>query len=108
MNPSLQKSALYGLNIPEYKRVVVSRFRLIAHNLRIETGRWSRIPPEDRMCQCQTGVQSEKHVIEECPLVSHIWEKYRHVNFTINNLLKCDTVEKVEAIYDVVNFYDSL
>ncbi len=30
--------------VPEYQRMVYTRYRLAAHNLRIETGRWLRVP----------------------------------------------------------------
>jgi len=46
--------------IPEFQRVTFSRFRLSAHNLKIETGRWSRIPKERRTCPCDNS-DRDKH-----------------------------------------------
>ncbi len=34
----------------EFKRIVYTRFRLSAHNLKVETGRWARLPREERVC----------------------------------------------------------
>ena len=51
INPDLEVHKTYtkciqlDLPIPEYTRVAFSRMRLSSHRLRIETGRWARIPP---------------------------------------------------------------
>ena len=37
--------------------------------------RWSRIPPEQRTCQCETGIQNEQHILV-CPLTQDISEKH--------------------------------
>jgi hypothetical protein len=53
INPTLQPSLIYrDPSIPEYLRVACTRLRLSSHRLRIETGRWSRIPRENRHCTC--------------------------------------------------------
>ena len=50
--------------IPDYKREAFTRIRVMSHNLRIETGRWSRTPTEQRVCQCDGDkVQTEQHVL---------------------------------------------
>ena len=36
--------------VPEYNRKAFTRLRLSSHKLKIETGRWSRIPKEARRC----------------------------------------------------------
>ena len=61
INPSLQVHDVYckelGIHIPEYLRVTFSRLRLSAHRLKIETGRWARLPREQRLCmwKCAGG-----------------------------------------------------
>ena len=40
------------LGIPDRDRVYATRLRLSSHKFTIETGRWSRIPREDRLCLC--------------------------------------------------------
>ncbi len=67
MNPRLSVHDVYRLSvsvIPENQREV---FSLVAHYVKIETGRWSRQPRDQRVCACRT-IQTEKHVITDCPL----------------------------------------
>ena len=71
MNPSLSVSCIYSSLVPEYLRVAYTRMRLSSHRLRIETGRWSRLPRENRLCPCGE-IQTEHHVMCECPLVKHL------------------------------------
>ena len=75
--------------IPDYHRESFSRIRLMSHNLKIETGRWSRIPRERRMCHCDNNhLQTEAHVLIDCVLTLNIRLRYPMLNFTdINNLL---------------------
>ena len=65
-------------SVDDYLRITFTRFRTSSHRLKIETGRWSRIDKERRVCQCGGGVQSEKHVLVDCELVSDIRRKYGH------------------------------
>ena len=47
----------------------LTRFRISAHNLAIERGRYSRppVPPELRICpNCVSGIQDEYHFLLEC------------------------------------------
>ena len=71
-NPMLTVHEMYtrtDVYIPDYQRESFSRLRLMSHNLRIETGRWSRTPAEQRLCLCDgSQVQTERHVLVECPL----------------------------------------
>ena len=62
----------------------------MSHNLKIETGRWSRVPREARVCICSTNVvQDECHVLLECPVSQHIRGMYNQLDFTsVDNLLK--------------------
>ena len=52
LNPDLEFHDIYksSVYIPDYLRVAFSRLRLMSHNLKIETGRWSRLPRESRLC----------------------------------------------------------
>ena len=53
LNPDLSTHNVYGktVYIPDYLRISFTRMRLMSHRLKIETGRWSRIPTEGRVCQ---------------------------------------------------------
>ena len=37
--------------IDERKRIVFTRFRVSSHSLKVETSRWARITPRDRVCE---------------------------------------------------------
>ena len=80
INPDLSVHPLYTSTnctpyIEDYLRITFTRFRLSSHRLRVEMGRWSRIPPEQRTCQCETGIQNEQHILV-CPLTQDIRERY--------------------------------
>ena len=90
MNPQMSVSQVYSqLNpyIPEHHRVQYTRLRLVSHNLRIETGRWARLPREQRLCRCGQ-VQTERHVIEECSLTRLIRDNNSHIKFSIPELFE--------------------
>ena len=53
--------------IPEHLRIAFTRVCLSSHRLRIDTGRWARIPRVRRLCDCG-AVQAEEHVLVRCPL----------------------------------------
>ena len=71
MNPTLSVSCIYSSLVPEYLRLAYTRIRLSSHRLRIETGRWSRLPRENRLCPFG-NIQSEQHVMCKCHLVKHL------------------------------------
>ena len=73
MNPELSVHPLYKVtdsksSIDDNLRITFSRIRLCSHRLRSETGRWSRVPPEQRFCpHCDNqAVQDEWHILR-CP-----------------------------------------
>ena len=73
LNPSLETHCVYNVSncnalfIAEYARIYFSRMRLSSHRLKIETGRWSRLHREQRLCDCGQ-IQDESHVFCDCPL----------------------------------------
>ncbi|MES9883146.1 MAG: reverse transcriptase family protein [Sedimenticola sp.] len=60
--------------IPELRRKTLSRFRLSAHSLAIETGRYNRTDRRDRVCaMCELNViEDEYHLILICPKYSEL------------------------------------
>ena len=60
--------------VPEFPRLAVTRLRLSSHYLRIETGRWSRLPQENRLCKCGQ-CQTEEHVLLNCKLTESLRSK---------------------------------
>ena len=65
LNPRLEVSSVYTMNIPEFDRIAFTRMRLSSHHLQYEKGRWSRIPPDERLCPCGMQ-QTDKHVLLDC------------------------------------------
>ena len=111
LNMSLEVHPVYRTNIfiPDHERVSFSRIRLMSHNLKIETGRWSRIPREGRVCQCDdTQIQTEAHVLLSCTLTNGIRLRYPMLNFTnINSLLSEDSYIQslCTYVYEILRIY---
>ena len=77
LNRTLTVHAVYTQRhaVPDSMRVDLSRLRLSSHRLRVETGRWARIPREERICSCELAeLQDEEHVILRCPKTRGIRE----------------------------------
>ena len=91
MNPSLEVNYIYTQNasVPEFHRIAFTRLRLMSHRLRIETGRWTRpkTPLERRLCRCN-AIQSEQHVLLECPLTAHLRNPYINGYSDISSLFE--------------------
>ena len=104
LNPTLEKSCLYTQDVPEHVRIKITRLRLSSHNLKIETGRWSRLPKEERLCSCGV-IQTERHIIENCTLAERIREKYSLNNVNTVSVLKCSTMTDIWFINDVLSCF---
>ena len=80
INPSLSVHDMYTSTdkyVPDYRRTEMTRFRVGSHRLRIETGRWTRTPPELRLCSCGLNtVQDETHVVFHCLYTEELRVKY--------------------------------
>ena len=106
LNPNLTLHRIYSEKeyITEFKRVNFTRFRLSSHNLKIETGRWSRIPREDRLCECGE-IQDELHVTLHCPQTNAIREKFELYNIhSLNVLMEHPLI--VDIIHEVINVFN--
>ena len=111
LNPDLNTHKIYGrtVYIPDYIRVSFTRLRVMSHNLRIETGRWSKLDRERRVCRCNnTSVQDEKHVLLHCSLSNTVRTKYPMLPFSsINNLMRCDDIANTcRFINEVLKIYE--
>ena len=67
INPNLQTSP-FLVKFHRFSGDII-RFRLGSHNLPIETGRWSRVPREERLCRVCNVLGDEKHVLFTCNAV---------------------------------------
>ena len=77
INPTLEVQTAYRAKVSpphtyEPHRLAFSRLRLGSHRLRVETGRWSHTPRDQRLCSCGPYVQDEDHVIRWCALTRHV------------------------------------
>ena len=68
INPNLVPSPFLKQYDPIAK--VICKFRLGSHRLPIETGRWRRIPRNERLCGVCGVLGDEKHFLFECNVVS--------------------------------------
>ena len=82
MNVGLKVHDIYSKKcfITETHRIAFTRFRVSSHSLAIEAGRWNRrgrgrLAIEERLCTCGQ-VQTEEHVISDCPISKHIRDQY--------------------------------
>ena len=105
MNPNLSVHGVYNskVYIDERKRIVFTKFRTSSHSLKIETGRWARISAENRLCDCDQGVQDEYHVVFKCERSAAIREKYAENEARYTSL--SDLMENHDAV-QLVDFID--
>ena len=81
--------------VPEHACIATSRIRLSSHRLRIETGRWSGVTREDRLCNCGE-VQTEEHVLLFCPLTQQLRDLHP-------NVLLCTSIGELFELVDSQN-----
>ena len=90
INPNGTVHPIYmrkAVSIPDRDRVCTTRLRLSSHSLAIETGRWSHIPRDKRLCSCG-AVQTEKHVICFCPISQCVSSQPEFVDVEFTNIVK--------------------
>lgn len=111
INPSFTVHEIYKIkhNINENHRLAFTQFRVSGHSLSCETGRWNRrgrgrIPLEERLCECGS-VQTERHVVQECPQTQHIRDSHQFV--TLEHLFsdRFSSAMTCKIIYDMLSVY---
>ena len=93
--------------IDDELRIAFTRLRLSSHRLRIETGRWLKPPTarDQRLCECGS-VQTELHVIAECPLVHHLRIKYDLSNIDFHKFISDEkSASDLRFIRDVFYYF---
>ena len=78
INPNLRVHPVYTTKdyVSERARLTFTKFRLSSHSLKVETGRWSRINHEDRLCDCGEAVEDEFHVLFSCAKTEDVRRKF--------------------------------
>ena len=87
----------------DFLRIAFTRLRTSSHRLKIETGRWSRVPREMRVCQCGEGVQTEEHVLVGCNLTKGIQERYGESNVCFKTFMN-DNFILLARLFNNCNF----
>ena len=111
LNPELSVHSMYTSCdvFADGLRIAFTRVRLSSHRLRVETGRWARIPHDQRLCQCGFDVQTEQHVISKCSLVDGIRSSYNNesVDFT-NFMASPKSAQELAMVERILDFYEHL
>ena len=84
---SCYSMTLYNSCLDESKRVIITRWRLSSHKLKIETGRHTKPITErkDRLCTICNVIDDEEHAIYFCNAHRLIRDKYKNIlNFEHN------------------------
>ena len=111
INPNLTMHSVYdkrlrGDFIPEHYRIAFTRMRTSSHRLRVETGRWSRIDRERRVCKCGEGIGDEEHVLTRCKLTQHLRDGLGR-DVVYPDFIEYALEEKeFKFIYEVLKIYD--
>ena len=101
MNPNLEKSPFILDPHPLSKDAI--RFRLGSHVLPIETGRWSRKPRQDRVCDECGVLGDERHALFHCQKIDR-----RNVTLPdqISDIWKTDTLYELMQKIKEAGFLD--
>ena len=105
LNPQFVTHPFYNrrdVQAPEYMRLSWTRFRLSSHNLRVETGRWSRTLRENRLCQCGS-VQDEAHVLCFCRKTQFLRDRH-DLFIDFPDILHSEEIDVLRYVHDVFSF----
>ena len=112
MNPTLTTCVIYTqrLYVEDHYRLAFTRFRLSSHSLKVETGRWSRVPRVERVCNCNNvDIQDEDHVLFRCKRTEHIRNEFKNVFQSINGsmvaFMSCEEMPRPLIVYKTLCCY---
>ena len=95
------------ITVSKCKRSVFSQLRMGILPLNIETGRYYRIPLEDRICTlCDSGeIEDEFHFVSQCSCFTECRDKYYNIfSQKITDFSNLDAFEKFCAILSTKPF----
>ena len=111
INPELSVHPVYSKSmsnecfIPECYRIYFSRMRLSSHRLRVELGRWARLPRAQRLCPCGS-IQDEPHVLCVCPFTQPLRNSYGHAVIYPEVLHNATNLDDFRFIHDVLKYFE--
>ena len=87
----------YMGRIPAKHRSALSKFRCGVAPLRLETGRYEGLEPDDRIClQCNSGVESEEHVLLQCSLYDDLrFRLFQEIESVVPGFYTWSNVDKL-------------
>ena len=94
--------------LPRLHRSALAKFRMGTAPIRIETGRYERIPADRRFCfHCESCIEDEIHVLVECPLYEDLRrELYDYcttrTSDNLNNLNDCDKLSAILSNRNII------
>ena len=108
LNANLSKHEIYSCSdIAEPYRIAFTRLRTGSHRLRVETGRWCRMPREARVCRCDdASVQDERHIIESCSLLGELRLAYENIDFTLEAFFEGDLAAVAAYTYHALKIIE--
>lgn len=55
--------------LPDVYKKCITQLRLSSHNLAVESGRFSAVPRQNRLCKfCKDDIEDEMHFVLKCPV----------------------------------------
>lgn len=99
----------YYLNHPNFEiRKLLTKFRISDHPLLIETGRYRKLPREERTCiKCKNEIDDECHFFLHCNMNKNIREHLlNHFNTVETNFDNLKNVDKLKRILNPSTPYD--
>ena len=87
------------VNLPVHHRSALAKFGCGVAPIRIETGRYERLPLESRLCVQCNSLENECHVICESPLYQDLRNSlFEYAKPVIRNFESLNTEEKMSAV----------
>ena len=88
------------IDFPDSLKYIVWKFRTVNHELPIETGRYTRIPRNEKVCKMCNGGQlrDEFHFCFECPALKEL-----RIRFLPANIYKRPNVINFGSILNIKN-----
>ena len=106
LNPDSMKHEIYDMyGFSDRYRVDMTRFRLSSHRLKVETGRWSRIEKNLRLCSCSNQVQDEFHVLNNCDISHNLRTEFNQLNFNIPDIFESDPEQLTRFFHNLLKLY---
>ena len=95
VNPTLSTPDYINKIMFETDRLLLTRFRCGSHSLCIETGRYSNVPRDRRLCSCGRGTQTVLHCFTDCTTTRHLLQGRMYTIHEFNDENVCVLFHKI-------------